>query len=143
MKAQQPNTQRQFSRGVSTSYVFAGSTDYTTPHTVIASIVGFQIVVQRILVIITGPNAAKNTFQATGSAPGATQVIATVPGSLAEAPFTYDFGEDGFVCSDGFPLQHVMSAAGSAGSVTIEAYLRPTPDTAIVANVAGTRGMTF
>lgn len=136
--AQHPGVERKFNRDVSTSYVFTAADDYSiTPRTVITGIAGFQIVVQRLLLNVTTDNAATQTWQDNTGTP---IPFAGSKASPGVGPITFDFGEDGYVLADGKSLMHKMSAAGMAGAVAIQAYLRPTPDTAITANVAGTRG---
>lgn len=143
MTVQHPGAERKFGRDVSVSYVFAAATDYSGGNGTakIAGVANFQIVIQRILLNVTTDNAATQTFQSSD----ASQVIAGSKASPGIGPITFDFGEDGFVISDGLSFNHKMSGAGMAGSVTVQAYMRPTPDLAagIVANVAGTRGKTF
>lgn len=137
--AQHPGTERKFNRDVSISYNLLATDDYSAGNgnEKIAGVDGFQIVVQRLVFAITTTSARSNTFQSDVPTP-----FAVIPngGQVFSPPYTFDFGEDGYVLADGASLMHKNSGAGVAASVVIQAYLRPTPESDLIANTAGTRG---
>lgn len=123
-------------QNVSVSYTVLAGTDYSTAQSKITGKVGWTIYVLRILVAVTTDNAATQTFQDSAGTP---ILLATTKASPGLGPISFDFGDEGFALTEGKDFQHKMSAAGMAASVTVEAYMKPTASTGLVANVAGTR----
>jgi len=111
---------------VSLSYTFLAATDYTAAENIIAGILGQTIYVQKIVLAVTTDNAATQTFQDDAGTP---IVLAKSKASPGLGPIEFDFGPDGFALTEGKGLDHLMSAAGMAGSVTITAYQRVTATT--------------
>jgi hypothetical protein len=110
-------------RNVSTSYTFLAGTDYTTATAKIAAIAGWTIYVIKIALMVTTDNAATQTFQDSASTPILAAGSKASPGI---GPILFDFGPEGFALTEGKSLDHKMSAAGMAGSVTITAYAKRT-----------------
>lgn len=110
-------------RNVSTSYSFLAATDYTTAAAKIAAVTGDTIYVQKILIAVTVDNAAVQTFQDSAGTP---IVAAKTKVSPGVGPIEFDFGPEGFALTESKGLNHLMSAAGMAGSVTITAYAKTT-----------------
>lgn len=140
MRVQVPGTERKFNRNVSTSYNFDALTPPPSP--VIQGVAGFQIVVQRIELGITVDAAETQTFETDDLL--SPQVICKTQPSPGTISILFDFGECGFVLNDGASLVHTPDVGASEeGSVVVQAFLRPTPNTAIVAHTAGVRGRSF
>jgi hypothetical protein len=123
-------------QNVSVSYAFLSSTDYSTASSKITGKAGWTIFIQRIVLSVTTDNAATQTFQDSAGTP--------VPGGVSKAspglgPIVWDFGEEGFALTEAKDFQHKMSGTGMAGAVVVQAYMKPTASTGLVANVAGTR----
>jgi hypothetical protein len=112
-----------FHKDVSTSYTFLAATDYSTANSKITGKAGFTIFIRRILLNVTTDNAATQTFQDSAGTP---VIVAGSKASPGIGPITFDFGERGFALTEGKDFQHKMSAAGMAGSVTIDAYMKQT-----------------
>jgi hypothetical protein len=112
-----------FHKDVSTSYTFLAATDYSTANSKITGKTGFTIFIRRILLNVTTDNAATQTFQDSAGTP---VIVAGSKASPGIGPITFDFGERGFALTEGKDFQHKMSAAGMAGSVTIDAYMKQT-----------------
>jgi hypothetical protein len=108
---------------VSTSYVILAATDYSTPNAKIAAKVGKTIYIQKIQVNVTTDNAATQSFQDSAGTP---IVAAKTKASPGIGPIEFDFGAEGFALTEGKSLDHAMSAAGLAGSITIQAYRKQT-----------------
>jgi hypothetical protein len=108
---------------VSTSYTFLAATDYTTAAAKIAAVTGWTIYVQKITLAVTTDNAATQTWQDSAGTP---IIVAGTKASPGIGPITWDFGPDGFALTEGQSLDHKMSGAGMAGSVTITAYRKAT-----------------
>lgn len=112
---------RQF-KDVSTSYVIVAATDYTTPSQKIAGKSKHTIYIQKIMLAVTTDNAATQTFQSVTT----DAKVATTKASPGLGPIEFDFGEEGYALPEGEGLEHLMSAAGMAASVTITAYQKLT-----------------
>lgn len=122
-------------QNVSTSYVFTASTDYSTAATKITGKTGWTIYVCRIQLSKTTDASKVHTFQDSSGTP-----VPIAKGTPGLQPFFWDFGPEGVALTEGKSFQHLMDAAGDAGSVTVTAYMKPTVSTGLIANVAGTRG---
>jgi len=112
-----------YHENVSLSYTFLAATDYTTATAKIAAKTGHTIYIQRIVLAVTTDNAATQTFQDSASTPILAAKSKASPGL---GPIEWDFGPEGFALTEGKSLDHKMSAAGMAGSVTITAYRKRT-----------------
>lgn len=110
------------------SYSFLTSTDYSgaSVATKIAAKTGFTLFIQRILLAVTTDNAAVQTFQDSAGTP---IVMAASKASPGVGPIEWDFGEVGFQCTADKGFQHLMSGAGMAGSMTVQAYYARTVTT--------------
>jgi hypothetical protein len=108
---------------MSFSYTFTASTDYSggNVQTLIADKAGKTLYITQITLSVTTDNAAIQTWQDTTAAP-----IAGTKASPGKGPIIWDFGQNGFALPTGKGLQHLMSATGMAGTVTITAYRRDT-----------------
>jgi hypothetical protein len=113
----------QYHEDVSTSYVILAGTDYTTATAKIAAKANFTLYLLKIAVMVTTDNAAVNTFQDSTGTPIIACVVKASPGI---GPTIFDFGPNGFALTEGKSLDHKMSAAGLAASVTITAYRKRT-----------------
>lgn len=113
----------QFHKDVSTSYTYVAATDYSTANAKIAAVAGHTIFIRRIQVNVTTDNAATQTFQDSASTP---IIAAHIKASPGIGPITFDFGDRGFALTEGKSFDHKMSAAGQAGSVTVDAYIKRT-----------------
>lgn len=116
-------------RDVSTDYDFLAATDYTTAQEIIAAKAKHEIMIQRIVLAVTTDNAAVQTFQNDVATP---DLIAKSKASPGLGAIEWDFGPVGVSCGDGQAFDHLMSAAGMAGRVSVLAYLRPTRNVARV-----------
>lgn len=113
-----------FYEDCSTSYSFVAATDFTSASARIAAKDGFTIFIAKIAYMPTTLNAAVQTFQDSASTPIiAARSIASAP---IGTPVLFDFGPNGFQLTEGKSLDHLMSATGGAGSVTITAYYKRT-----------------
>lgn len=113
-------------KDVSISYTYVAATDYSTANAKIAAVTGHTIFIKRILVCVTTDNAATQTFQDSSSTP---IVVAHIKASPGIGALLFDFAGDdgrGFALTEGKSFDHKMSAAGQAGSVTVEAYIKRT-----------------
>jgi hypothetical protein len=110
------------------SYSFLVATDWSGGNvsTKIAAKAGYTIWIQRIMLSVTVDNAATQQFQDNAGTP---IPVAKSKASPGLGPITWDFGEIGFPLTAGQAFQHLMSAAGMAGAVTVQAYYRPTVTT--------------
>ncbi len=110
---------------VSVSYDFVAGTDYSggSVATKIAAVTGWTIYIQRILLAVTTDNAAVQTFQDSAGTPIIAAKSKISPGV---GPILWDFGPEGFALTVSKGFQHLMSAAGMAGSVTVTAYMKRT-----------------
>lgn len=113
----------QYHQDCSTSYTFVAATDYSTATAKIAAKAGHTIYVCKIAVMVTTDNAATQLFQDSAGTPIIACGIKASPGI---GPIIFDFGENGFALTEAKSLDHKMSAAGLAGSVTITAYYKRT-----------------
>lgn len=116
-----------YHKDVSTSYTIVAATDYTTANARIAAVAGHTIYIRRILLNVTTDNAATQTFQDSAATP---IIVAGSKASPGIGPITFDFGERGFALTEGKSFDHKMSAAGLAGSVTVDAYIKRTASAA-------------
>jgi hypothetical protein len=114
-------------RDVSTDYDFLAATDYTTAQEIIPAKAKHEIMIQRIVLAVTTDNAALQTFQNNVATP---DLIAKSKASPGIGVIEWDFGPVGVSCQDGQSFQHLMSATGMAGRVSVLAYLRPTRNVA-------------
>ena len=112
-----------YHQNCSVSYTFLAATDYSTAAAKIAALAAHTIYIIKIALMVTTDNAALQSFQDSASTP---IVAAAVKASPGLGPVIFDFGEDGFALTEGKSLDHKMSAAGMAGSVTITAYYKRT-----------------
>ena len=110
---------------VSVSYPFVAGTDWSgaSVHTLIADKVDFTVFIQRITLSVTTDNAATQQWQDSTGTPVPLAKSAVSPGL---GPITWNFGEEGLALTEGEGLQHLMSAAGMAGAVVVQAYRRRT-----------------
>lgn len=108
---------------VSVSYSIVAATDYSTANAKIAAKTGYTIYIQRILVNVSTTNAATQLFQDNASTP---IIAAGTPATPALGPIVFDFGGDGFALTESKSLDHKMSGAGLAASITIQAYRKRT-----------------
>lgn len=113
----------QYHENCSISYSFLAGTDYSTANTKIAAKTGFTINIIKITLSVTTDNAATQLWQSNNGTP---VEIAKSKASPGLGPITWDFGSDGFAVAEGEALQHKMSAAGMAGTVSITAYYKRT-----------------
>jgi hypothetical protein len=109
----------------SRSYTYVAATDYSTASPKIPAKVGFTIYIIQLLVAVTTDHAATQQFQDSASTP---IIAAGIKASPGIGPILFDFGPDGFALTPDKSFDHKMSAAGQAGSVTITAYYRKTPN---------------
>ena len=105
------------------------STDYSgTPQTTIACrSTEHQIFVQKIIVSPTTYAAKTWTFRDSAGTPvpnGVVSIPAAAPTAGGDVNFVIDFGPVGYALTQGKDLQFLMSAAGAAGAVHVEAYER-------------------
>lgn len=114
---------RQVYRDASLSYTFLAATDWSTAQSKITAKTGHTIYIQKITLAVTTDNAATQTFQDSAGTPIIAAVSKASPGL---GPIVWDFGAKGFALTEAKDFQHKMSAAGMAGSVTIDAYWRQT-----------------
>lgn len=111
---------------VSTSYVFETGTDWSgaSVSTKIAAKTGWTLYITRILLSVTTDNAATQQWQDSAGTP---IPIAKSKASPGLGPIEWNFGPNGIALTADKGLQHLMSAAGMAGAVSITAYRRKTP----------------
>ncbi len=100
----------------------------TTASTTVSDLIAVKdayhtIYVQRITVKVTTSAAQNWTFQDDATTP---IVLAVLPNSASVAQHDFDFGAQGFACTEAKNLDLVVSSAGVAGSVTVEAYQKLT-----------------
>jgi hypothetical protein len=109
---------------VSASYAMLAADDFSSSlHAIIAAKTGFTVYVQRIEVAVTTDNAATQLFQDTA---GTAVVVAGTKASPGIGPIEFDFGADGFACTESKGLSHKNSGAGMAASITVQAYRKRT-----------------
>lgn len=111
-------------QNVSVSYSFAAATNWSSGNgqTQITGKTGWTIYIQKITLAVTTDNAAQQTFQGTGASALAPAAVSKASPGIG--PITWDFGTEGFALPTGEGLAHDMSAAGMAGSVAIQAYMK-------------------
>lgn len=78
-----------------------------------------RLYIQKIIVSITTDAAQSLTFQDEAGTP---LVVAKTKASPGLGAIVFDFGPQGFACSLGKGLDMVISGAGLAASVHVEAY---------------------
>lgn len=112
-------------RNESISYAIATGTDYSAGNGTqkIADLAGWTLYIQRITLSVTTDAAATQTWQDNAGTP---IPIATSKASPGLGPITWDFGQEGFACTEGKGLLHDMSATGLAGAIVIQAYRKKT-----------------
>jgi hypothetical protein len=118
--------QRNHYKDVSISYTFVAATDYSTANVKIAAVANHTIFIRKITLAVTTDNAATQTFQDSSSTP---IIVAGSKASPGIGPIVWEFGGPdgrGFALTEGKSFDHKMSAAGMAGSVTVEAYIKRT-----------------
>jgi hypothetical protein len=96
----------------------------------IAGRTGWTVYVQKIRINVTTTAAQTATVRA---ATTETVVLATVPSDPGIGVREFDFGEDGWALPSGEGLEQSLSAAGLAFAITVQAYMKLTPNTAITA----------
>lgn len=96
--------------------------------TLIANRANWQTYIQNIRVNVTTSAAPTATFRANTTE---TVVLAIVPANPEVGVIEFDFGEDGFALPAGEGLEYALSAAGLAFAVTVQAYRKLIPNTAI------------
>ena len=107
----------------SVSYSFVAATDYTTASAKIAAKTGFTIFIRKIALAVSTDNAATQTFQDSAGTP---IIAAKSKASPGIGPIEWNFGARGFALTEAKSFDHLMSAAGMAGSVSVEAYYKRT-----------------
>jgi hypothetical protein len=131
---QHPGAERLLYRNVSTSgVVLAGDNYSVTPLTLITCLGGtFAIFVQKITIGIITEHNSTARFRDTAGTP---LVLAEIENPSTEAPYTWDFGEDGFQLTAGEDLVYANSGAGMALSYAVQAYMKAV--STMVAKAAG------
>lgn len=89
----------------------------------VAALAAHTIFVTRIDIAVTTDNAATLTFQDSASTP---IVIAKTKASPGLGPINFVFGEDGTALTEAKSLDLNISAAGLAGRIHVEGYIRAT-----------------
>jgi hypothetical protein len=112
---------RLFQNKTTPKTMLAGASPSTDP--LIAGKAGYTLFVQRIEVSITTDAAQTLTFQDSADTPVVLAAIAASPGLGRKLLLEND---EGVPCTEGKDLDLVASAAGLAGQVLVEAYLKPT-----------------
>lgn len=110
-------------KDVSYSQSFVAATDYSTTTPKIVGRPGHTIFIQLIVLSITTATAATQTFQDSSATP---VLVAGTAATPVVGAHTWDFGEEGLALPEGAGFNHKMSAAGSAGGVVVQAYMKPT-----------------
>lgn len=121
MSIHHPGDYRRVFKNISLDLAFAAS--QTTIDNLIAGAAKYTIFIQKIVLTITTDAAQTITFQDDAAAP---LVIASIPSSPGTGVINWDFGEIGRALTEGKNLDMVFSAAGLAGEVHIEGYMKPT-----------------
>ena len=106
----------------STSRTLTAS-DTTVADLIAVKSTSHTIFVQKVTIGVTTSAAQNWTLQDDATTP---IVLAVLPNSASVAPHEWDFGARGFACTEAKNLDLVVSSAGVAGSVTIEAYQKLT-----------------
>lgn len=88
---------------------------------IIAAITGYVIYVQRILVDVLVDAAQNLTFQDSNGTPVKIAVTKVSPGL---GPITFDFGPDGYPLTESTELDAVISGAGTAYAIQVQAYAK-------------------
>lgn len=83
----------------------------------------YTIYVQRIVVNISTSAAFTLIIRDSASTP---LVLFEIPSDPGEGEFAKDFGDTGLALTEGKNLDFVLSGAGLVGSITVEAYQKPT-----------------
>lgn len=102
----------------------------TAAVTLIAARAGWTTYVQKIEINITTDNAATVTVRALTTT---AVILARTPASPGIGVRIFDFGEDGWALPAGEGLERILSGAGLAFAMTVQAYRKLTPNTAIAA----------
>jgi len=102
----------------------------TAAVTLIAARAGWTVYVQKIKFNVTTSAAVTASVRALTTT---TVVIAGLPSSPGVGVVEFDFGEDGWALPAGEGLERTLSGAGNAFALTVQAYRKLTPNTAIAA----------
>lgn len=118
-----------FSKAIS---VASGSAS-TTASTLVAGVAGWTIYVTRVHVI---PNQVGNTNFILKDSTGS--IIFRHPFDSTVDPHDADYGDNGVPCTEGYNLQYVFSAAGTAfdAKILVDGYLRQTSPVSAAAYAA-------
>lgn len=110
---------------VSVSGVVLAGTDLSgaSLRTLVTAKTGQTIYVQKIEIAVTTDNAATQIIQDTAGTP---IKVAGTKASPGIGPITWDFGPDGFACTQDKGLSLTNSGAGLAYSYTVLAYQKQT-----------------
>ena len=111
---------RQVNRDVSTELTLLAATGDTVLIT--ATSAQHTVYVQRIICYVTTDAAQSIAFQDTASTPVVLATVTTSPGD--ETRWDFDYGEEGWACTEGTNLNMNVSAAGLAGNIKVYAYQR-------------------
>lgn len=123
-----PGAYRRIYQDISGSANIVAATDWSTAHTLVALKSKYTIYVQKITVQITTDGAHTLTFQDSATTP---IVIAKTKSAPGLGPIVFDFGEQGVPLTESKAFSCLMDAAGLAGEIHWEGYLKPSA-TAIV-----------
>lgn len=113
---------RQNYRDVSTELTATATTGDTTLIT--ATSASHSIFVQRIIAYITTDAAVSWEFEDTAATPVVLATITSSPGD--ETRWDFDYGPEGWQCTEGTNLRLDVSATGLAGNIKVYAYQRLT-----------------
>jgi hypothetical protein len=114
--------QRTRYQNVSKTLTFDAATDPSTAP-FITGRTGYTIYVQRVLFVVTTSAAQSITVRDSNATP---KVIAVLPSLSSVGTLEFNFGDDGVPLTQGKNLDIAASGAGVAGTISVEAYLRPT-----------------
>jgi hypothetical protein len=106
---------------VSTGYSLLAA-DTATKHPILGK-TGFTVYIQRIEQSVTTDAAVNQTYQDTAGTPVVVAESKTSPGL---GPILWDFGPEGYPLTVDKGLDHVISAAGMAAAIVIQAYRKRT-----------------
>lgn len=115
---------RTFYQDVSRETIFLAANDFTVlgADYIPVKNANYQLFIQRIIVNVSTVAAQSITFQDDAGTP---VVIGILPTSAARGPQTVlDGGTDGIPLTAGKNLDITASAAGVAGSIVVEAYMK-------------------
>lgn len=112
---------RQIYRDISSS-VAIGAADGDT--TLVSGVASHTIYVQRIIVWISTDAAQSWSFEDDNGTPKQIAEVTTSPGDSTR--WDFDFGDVGVPLTEGKDFELNVSAAGLAGNITWEGYIRAT-----------------